>query len=253
VLKNRQRNAIRNQLRTAIGVVQTKCAAVHYETKIAELHQAGADIADFGHSRMLFPQMIDVACHFIDQETKEYLLTNLPNTGLPPHYYVSADKSTNHRVSNQVTMVYPVIEGKKTAIPMGMNPVYSKLDGSGGKGEELAEAISKDLKNHLGVEGESLLQMQGKVTDGQFVTSMNKPIFDVLYSAGLSKQELAILLENRINGGNVIGTQVTCSTWSSPSLKRTVLSSVFLEEFPFSTKSFAMAKCMPLQKKQPRN
>jgi hypothetical protein len=158
-LKNRQRIAIRNQLRTAIGVVQTKCAAVHYETKIAELHQAGADIGDFGHSRMLFPQMIDVACHFIDQETKEYLLTNLPNTGLPPHYYVSADKSTNHRVSNQVTMVCPVIEGKKTAIPMGMNPVYSKSDGSGGKGEELAEAIFKDLKNHLGVEGESLLQM----------------------------------------------------------------------------------------------
>jgi hypothetical protein len=99
-------------------------------------------------------------------------------------------------------MVCPVIEGKKTAIPMGMNPVYSKLDGSGGKGEELAEAIFKDLKNHLGVEGESLLQMQGKVTDGQyinvpFVTSMNKPIFDVLYSAGLSKQELAVLLENK--------------------------------------------------------
>ncbi len=57
-LKNRQRIAIRNQLRTAIGVVQTKCAAVHYENKIAELHQAGADIGDFGNSRMLFPQMM---------------------------------------------------------------------------------------------------------------------------------------------------------------------------------------------------
>ena len=56
--QNRQRIAIRNQLRTAIGVVQTKWAAVHYETRLAELYQAGADIGDFGHSRILFPQMI---------------------------------------------------------------------------------------------------------------------------------------------------------------------------------------------------
>ena len=101
--------AIKNQLRSTVVVVQTKCAAIHYETKIAELHQAGADVADFGHSRNLFPQMIDVACHYIDRETKEYLRTDLPNTGLPPHYYVSVDKSTNHRVSNQVTMLCSIV------------------------------------------------------------------------------------------------------------------------------------------------
>ena len=167
LLHSCQRISIRNQLRTAIGVVQTKCAAIHYETKLAELHQAGADIGDFGHSRVLFPQMIDVACHFIDQQTREYLEAKLPSTGLPPHYYISADKSTNHRISNQVTMVCPVIEGKKTAIPLGMNPVYSNSDGSGGKGEELAEAIFNDMKKHLNVEGPRLLQMQGKVVDGQ--------------------------------------------------------------------------------------
>ena len=199
LLHSRQRISIRNQLRTAIGVVQTKCAAIHYETKLAELHQAGADIGDFGHSRVLFPQMIDVACHFIDQQTREYLEAKLPSTGLPPHYYVSADKSTNHRISNQVTIVCPVIEGKKTAIPLGMNPVYSNSDGSGGKGEELAEAIFNDMKKHLNVEGPRLLQMQRKVVDGQyinepFVSSMNKPIFDFIHSLGLQKDEADVLL-----------------------------------------------------------
>lgn len=81
-LQDRAKIAIRNQLRTAIEVVQAKCAAIHYETKLAELYQAGADVGDFGHSRVLFPQMIDVACHYIDQQTKEYLHTRLPNTGL---------------------------------------------------------------------------------------------------------------------------------------------------------------------------
>ncbi len=33
-LKNRQRIATRNQLRTAVGFVQSKCAARHYETRI---------------------------------------------------------------------------------------------------------------------------------------------------------------------------------------------------------------------------
>ena len=199
-LQSRKNIAIKNQLRSAIVVVQTKCAAIHYETKIAELHQAGADVGDFGHSRNLFPQMIDVACHYIDRETKEYLRTDLPNTGLPPHYYVSADKSTNHRVSNQVTMVCPIVQGKKKAIPVAMNAIYTNSDGSGGKGDELADMIFNDLKTHLDIKGSSLLQMQGKVTDRQyinepFVTSMNKPIFDVLSSSTfLNEDDLKIVL-----------------------------------------------------------
>ena len=68
--------------------------------------------------------MLEVGCHFINKETREYLQTSLPSTGLPPHYYASADKSTNHRKSNQVTMICPAVEGKKTPISVGMNEVY---------------------------------------------------------------------------------------------------------------------------------
>ena len=41
-----------NQLRTKIGVVQTKCAEIYYETRIAELYQAGAEVGDFGHTNV---------------------------------------------------------------------------------------------------------------------------------------------------------------------------------------------------------
>ena len=90
LLHSRQRISIRNQLRTAIGVVQTKCAAIHYETKLAELHQAGADIGDFGHSRVLFPQMIDIACHFIDQQTREYLEAEAKLPVLAFHHIITS-------------------------------------------------------------------------------------------------------------------------------------------------------------------
>ena len=105
---------MKNQLRTAVGVVQTKCAAIHYETRIAELYQAGAEVGDFGHSRMMFPQMTDTACRFIDLETIAHLKKCLPKAGLPPAFYCTADKSTNHRVSNQTTMICPVIEGERS-------------------------------------------------------------------------------------------------------------------------------------------
>ena len=80
---------------------------------------------------------------------------------------------------------------------MAINAIYTNSDGSGGKGDELADMIFNDLKTHLDIKGLSLLQMQGKVTDGQyvnepFVTSMNKPIFDVLFST-LNKDDLKIV------------------------------------------------------------
>ena len=76
--------------------------------------------------------------------------------------------------------LYPVIEGKRSAIPLGVKPVYSTSDGEGGKGAEVIQDIYDDLKAHAGLKNASFLQVQGKVTDGQyinvpFLTAMNQP------------------------------------------------------------------------------
>ena len=89
---------------------------------------------------MLFPQMIDIFCRVIDLETiahlkKMFTQYNLP----PPHFYFTTGKSTNHRVSNQATVIYLVIEGKRSAIPLGVKPVQSTSDGEGGKGAEVVQ------------------------------------------------------------------------------------------------------------------
>jgi hypothetical protein len=56
----RKATVVKNQLRTAIGIVKSKAAAIQYEARIAELQAAGADVGDFGHSRKLFPEMLKV-------------------------------------------------------------------------------------------------------------------------------------------------------------------------------------------------
>ena len=58
----REVNVVRNQLGTALGIVKSKSAVLQYESRIAQLYTAGADVGDFGHSRKLFPVMLAVAC-----------------------------------------------------------------------------------------------------------------------------------------------------------------------------------------------
>ena len=94
-------------------------------------------------------------------------------------------------------MICPVIEGKRSAIPLGVKPVYSTSDGEGGKGAELAHGIYDDLKAHAGLENASLLQVQGKVTDGKninvpFLTAINQPILNLLSKIS-PPEDLALL------------------------------------------------------------
>ena len=183
--RSREIVVVKNQLRAAIGIVKTKSAAIQYEERIAELQAAGADVGDFGHSRKLFPEMILAVCHYIDQKTSSFLATPLPNTGMPPHFYVTADKSTNHRTTNQVTVICPVVNGTRQGIILNAREVYTNSDGTGGTGDALAKSIFTDLKNHVGFQKELLLQVQGRVMDGQylnepFITAMNEPIMQQL-------------------------------------------------------------------------
>ena len=181
----REVKVVKNQLRTALGIGKSKTAAVHYGERIAELFLAGGDVGDYSHSRKLFPDMLSVMTSYIDQKTAEFLATPLPNTGLKPNFYVTADKSTNLRRQNQVSLLCPVVDGKRQGLPLDMHQVYKTTDGVGGGNDILAEVILKDLETFANIKEASLLQMQGKVVDGQyvnnkFIDAMNKPIFDML-------------------------------------------------------------------------
>ena len=122
--RSREIVVVKNQLRAAIGIVKTKSAAIQYEERIAELQAAGADVGDFGHSQKLFPEMLLAVCHYIDQKTSSFL-TPLPNTGMLLHFYMTAHKSTNHRTTNQVAVICPVVNGTRQGIILNAREVYN--------------------------------------------------------------------------------------------------------------------------------
>ena len=71
---------------------------MQYETSLGELFAAGADVGDFGHSRKLLVDIIKVANCYINKELLKFLGTPMPNSGMLPHVYLTADKSTKYRI-----------------------------------------------------------------------------------------------------------------------------------------------------------
>ncbi len=176
---------VKNLLRTALGVVKTKSAARQYENRIAELCASGGDVGNFSHSRELFVDMMKVACTHIDKKVSSYLQEPLPNTGIVPHFYITADKSTNHRVTNQACVICPVVNGERQGILLSLSPVYTDADGAGGVGKDLADLVYQDLESHAGLSGSKLMAAQGRVMDGQYLTipfieAINEPILQLL-------------------------------------------------------------------------
>ena len=66
--------------------------------------------------------------------TRRSLTSSLPNTGMPPHFYITADKSTNCRITNQVTVICPIVNGTQERIILDARDVYTNSDGTGGTG-----------------------------------------------------------------------------------------------------------------------
>ena len=132
-------------------MVKTKTAAVHYETLIASHHFTGADVGEFGHGRKQFTGILHCADVWINLQTAEFLRKPLPSTRLPPHFYVTSDKSTPHRVTNQAIMLCPMIDGKREAIAVSAPDVYHETetgkegDVSGGESEELAKSLYNEI------------------------------------------------------------------------------------------------------------
>jgi len=100
-----------NLLRTALGAVKSKAAALHYESWVAELYAAGADIGDYGHSCKLFPDMIAVACEHIDQQTSKFL------SSASKYKIETAEKSTNFKINNKISLIMTVADAKRQEIP----------------------------------------------------------------------------------------------------------------------------------------
>lgn len=129
-LEKRGVNVMKNLVRVALSVVESKCAATHFETQIAAHISTGSDMGDIGHSRKQFNDILRATEIYFDKQIEEYLLTPLQNTSLalPPHFCGLADKSTVHRVTNQGVVIITMVQGIKTAIAVQAPAVYHGAD-----------------------------------------------------------------------------------------------------------------------------
>ncbi|CAB3985838.1 Hypothetical predicted protein [Paramuricea clavata] len=145
-----------------------------------------------------------------DSEDKTWqqlvLSTPMPSTGLPPHFYITAEKSTNHRVTNQVSMVCPVVDGERKAIPLATRQVHKDSSGHGGLGDELAEKVFEDLDKHAKIDKDTPDHDNTEITE--YKIAGTDFVYDLLGTIDLL-WPLALLM--------IWGQLEWCPVWKFPS------------------------------------
>ncbi len=174
-------------------VVRTKSAALHYETLVASHASTGSDVGEIGHGQKQFIAILRAAEVWCDRQIAIFLSTPLPSTKLPPHFYVTADKSTPNRISNQAVMICSMVAGRQKAIAVSAPEVYepaeSGIDGdvSGAHAPELATTIYQNVKDVYSTIQDSSLQgaWMGTVCDGAYATAPDDETFNTYYLGNL--------------------------------------------------------------------
>ncbi|CAB3987113.1 Hypothetical predicted protein [Paramuricea clavata] len=172
-----------NLVSIAITVVKAKSAAIHYETMIAAHAFTGSDVGEFGHSRKQFNEILRCAEVWCNREIAKFLCKPLPSTRLPPHYYITCDKTMPTRLTNQAVMVCPVINGKREAIAVNSSEVYHEAnnevegDVSGSTAAEWARMVYDEIKKAYPAIDDKIIQgsWTGTVCDG--VYQLDQSIF----------------------------------------------------------------------------
>lgn len=133
-----------NLMCAAYQVLKSKSAARHFETEIVTLDVVGSDVGDVGHGRKQFLPMLQALEFVADQAIGLLFMTPLPNTDLPPHWWITADKSTPGGITNQVVLACPIVQGRRVAIFMGAPEVYDGREGrlQGGSLRDLAKYVT---------------------------------------------------------------------------------------------------------------
>lgn len=169
--------AAQNLIRIALSIVKMKSAASHFETSIATHQATGANVGQIGHGRKQFNQILTTMSDWIDDQNRNILTSPSPSTGVPPHFYVTGDKSTPSRTTNQVVLLCFMYAGQRRRVVVACPEVYFN-----------AEDIADDDNNDI-LDDEHEDQDLGMVTGahaGELANSMVNEIMS-LYGGDKSK------------------------------------------------------------------
>ena len=144
-LQHRQYEAAESLLKSALTAVKAKSASMHYESLVAFAFSVGGQVGQCGHSRKLFHDLLKCLLAVVNERTKAQLSKSLPSTGLPPHFYLTVDKATVNKRSNQAVLICPMLEGKRVAIAVAATEVYSSSSDVTVQGGKLDDSASQAL------------------------------------------------------------------------------------------------------------
>ena len=85
----------------------------------------GIDVGNKQQSRKQFNDLLTLVCSTINRKIDRKLCAPLPATGYPPHFFITFDKSTPSRETNQAIIIAPVVDGERVPYFLGAPEVYS--------------------------------------------------------------------------------------------------------------------------------
>ena len=160
----RETTACTNLFRAAIADLKLGAAAKHLETVLSLLACCSEDIGKMWLGRKYFN---DIYCleKIVDEKIKSWLSTPLPSTLLPPHHWVTADKATPSRTTNQAVLIFARSkDGKPFPIPVEAPAVYTEFKEA--SYDVLAKQILNGISDHFGANAHS--QLCGVSADGPY-------------------------------------------------------------------------------------
>ena len=159
-----------NLLKCCLIVVKIKSAALHYEDLVSLLQSTGSAVGNLGQGRKQVNGMVKAFQVYMYKKLHQILTTPLANTGLPPHFATTSDKSTPIKVSNHAIMILTVVDGKKCAIPICAPKVYEFGENAitGGTAPHLAEQVIDSLKKNVKLTDDDLSYLVAHQADGQY-------------------------------------------------------------------------------------
>jgi len=158
-----------NHMRAALNIIKNKSANQSFENELCTLKACGADVGNFGYSRKNLNDILKSINVILNEKFSNYLKNDLQCTSMRPHLFLTADKSTKHRITTQIVMLSCVIDGVRQAFPVDLIDVYDTCDGSAGTMSDLAVRAVSSIKDILNLESSDFNLIQGKAVDGQYI------------------------------------------------------------------------------------
>lgn len=188
--KKERKTTASNLFRAAIVDLKLGAAGRNFETLVSFLACCSVNVGNIGHSRNMFNDILYCLEKSVNQRMSQWLNRPLPSTLLPPHFWVTIDKATPSRATNQAVLIVARDEnGIPCPIPVAAPSVYK--DFGEASYDTLADQLLKAISENFSPE--VLQRLCGVAADGPYqATGFRTQLLTQLDIPENSNQQIAL-------------------------------------------------------------